>query len=76
MLTFSRPEHGPSFPEQVRIGIIGAGRIAGVMSAAYRFPSIGGKSGAAATLTMVPMIVLGFFIQKYIAKGTTGGANK
>ena len=35
-----------------------------------------GKSSAAATLTMVPMIVLGFFIQKYIAKGTTGGAVK
>jgi multiple sugar transport system permease protein len=35
-----------------------------------------GKSSAAATLTMVPMIVIGFFIQKYIAKGTTGGAVK
>jgi multiple sugar transport system permease protein len=35
-----------------------------------------GKSSAAATLTMVPMIVVGFFIQKYIAKGTTGGAIK
>jgi multiple sugar transport system permease protein len=35
-----------------------------------------GKSSAAATLTMVPMIALGFFIQKYIAKGTTGGAVK
>jgi multiple sugar transport system permease protein len=35
-----------------------------------------GKSSAAATLTMVPMIVIGFFIQKYIAKGTTGGAIK
>ncbi len=33
-----------------------------------------GKSSAAATLTMVPMIIIGFFIQKYIAKGTTGGA--
>lgn len=35
-----------------------------------------GKSSAAATLTMVPMIIVGFFIQKYIAKGTTGGAVK
>ena len=35
-----------------------------------------GKSSAAATLTMVPMIVIGFFIQKYIAKGATGGAVK
>jgi multiple sugar transport system permease protein len=35
-----------------------------------------GKSSAAATLTMFPMIVVGFFIQKYIAKGTTGGAVK
>ena len=35
-----------------------------------------GKSSAAATLTMVPMIVIGFFIQKYIARGTTGGAVK
>lgn len=35
-----------------------------------------GKSSAAATLTMLPMIVIGFFIQKYIAKGTTGGAVK
>jgi multiple sugar transport system permease protein len=35
-----------------------------------------GKSSAAATLTMVPMIIVGFFIQKYIAKGTTCGAIK
>ena len=35
-----------------------------------------GKSSAAATLTMAPMIVIGFFIQKYIDKGTTGGAIK
>ena len=35
-----------------------------------------GKSSAAATLTMVPMIIVGFFIQRYIAKGTTGGAVK
>jgi multiple sugar transport system permease protein len=35
-----------------------------------------GKSSAAATMTMVPMILLGFFVQKYLAKGTVGGAVK
>jgi len=35
-----------------------------------------GESSAAATVTMVPMVVLGFFIQKYLAQGTTGGAVK
>lgn len=35
-----------------------------------------GKSSAAATVTMVPIIVVGFFIQKYLAEGTTGGAVK
>jgi len=35
-----------------------------------------GLSSAAATLTMVPMIIIGFFVQKYIAQGTTGGAVK
>jgi multiple sugar transport system permease protein len=35
-----------------------------------------GQSSAAATVTMVPMIVLGFFIQKYLAAGTTAGAVK
>ncbi|RKP48923.1 carbohydrate ABC transporter permease [Cohnella endophytica] len=35
-----------------------------------------GKSSAAATITMVPIIVVGFFIQKYLAEGTTGGAVK
>ncbi|MCU1578121.1 MAG: hypothetical protein JWP19_325 [Rhodoglobus sp.] len=35
-----------------------------------------GTSSAAATLTMAPMIVLGFFVQKYLAEGTTGGAVK
>jgi multiple sugar transport system permease protein len=35
-----------------------------------------GTSSAAATLTMAPMIVIGFFVQKYIAEGTTGGAVK
>lgn len=35
-----------------------------------------GKSSAAATVTMVPMIIVGFFVQKYIAQGTTSGAVK
>jgi multiple sugar transport system permease protein len=35
-----------------------------------------GKSSAAATVTMVPIIIVGFFVQKYIAQGTTGGAVK
>jgi len=35
-----------------------------------------GLSSAAATVTMVPMIIIGFFVQKYIAEGTTGGAVK
>ena len=35
-----------------------------------------GKSSAAATVTMVPIIIVGFFVQKYIAQGTTAGAVK
>jgi multiple sugar transport system permease protein len=35
-----------------------------------------GLSSAAATATMVPLIVLGFFVQRHIATGTTGGAVK
>lgn len=35
-----------------------------------------GKSSAAATVTMLPIIIIGFFIQKYLAEGTTGGAVK
>lgn len=35
-----------------------------------------GASCAAATVTMLPMVVLGFFIQKRLAEGTTGGAVK
>jgi multiple sugar transport system permease protein len=35
-----------------------------------------GLSSAAATATMVPLIILGFFIQKHLARGTTGGAVK
>jgi multiple sugar transport system permease protein len=35
-----------------------------------------GLSSAAATATMVPLIIIGFFVQKHIAAGTTGGAVK
>ena len=35
-----------------------------------------GKSSAAATVTMAPIIAIGFFVQKYIAQGTTSGAVK
>ncbi|MDR1432013.1 MAG: carbohydrate ABC transporter permease [Propionibacteriaceae bacterium] len=35
-----------------------------------------GVASAAATVTMTPMVVLGFFIQKYLAVGTIGGAVK
>jgi multiple sugar transport system permease protein len=35
-----------------------------------------GESSAAATITVAPMIILGFFIQKYLAEGTTAGAVK
>jgi len=35
-----------------------------------------GKSSAAATITMLPIIIVGFFIQKHLAAGTTGGAVK
>jgi multiple sugar transport system permease protein len=35
-----------------------------------------GKSSAAATLTMAPIILVSFLIQGYLAKGTTGGAIK
>jgi multiple sugar transport system permease protein len=35
-----------------------------------------GKSSAAATLTMIPIIILGFFIQKYMVRGMTMGSVK
>lgn len=35
-----------------------------------------GLSSAAATATMMPLIIVGFFVQKYLAQGTTGGAVK
>lgn len=35
-----------------------------------------GKSSAAATVTMAPMIIIGFFIQKYLIQGMTMGSVK
>ncbi len=35
-----------------------------------------GKSSAAATVTMMPIIIVGFFIQKYLVRGMTMGAVK
>jgi multiple sugar transport system permease protein len=35
-----------------------------------------GKSSAAATVTMVPIIIVGFFVQKYLVRGMTIGAVK
>jgi ABC-type sugar transport system, permease component len=35
-----------------------------------------GKSSAAATITMVPIIIAGFFIQKYLIRGMTMGSVK
>jgi len=35
-----------------------------------------GLSSAAATAAMIPPIILGFFVQKYIASGTIGGSVK
>jgi multiple sugar transport system permease protein len=35
-----------------------------------------GKSSAAATVTMLPIIIVGFFIQKYLVRGMTMGAVK
>lgn len=35
-----------------------------------------GKSSAAATLTMVPIIIIGFYVQKYMVRGMTMGSVK
>jgi multiple sugar transport system permease protein len=35
-----------------------------------------GKCSAAATITMVPIIIIGFFMQKYLVSGMTAGAVK
>ena len=35
-----------------------------------------GKCSAAATITLTPIVVLGFFMQKYLVTGMTAGAVK
>jgi multiple sugar transport system permease protein len=49
---------------------VGLARYVGAMSVDW------GKSSAAASITMVPIIILGFFMQKYMVRGLTMGSVK
>lgn len=49
---------------------VGVARYVGAVSVDW------GKSSAAATITMVPIILIGFFMQKYLVTGMTAGAVK
>ena len=49
---------------------VGIGRYVGSVSVDW------GKSSAAAAVAMVPMIIIGFFMQKYLVSGLTAGAVK
>jgi len=49
---------------------VGIARYIGAMSVDW------GKCSAAATITMVPIIIIGFFMQKYLVSGMTSGAIK
>lgn len=49
---------------------VGIGRFVGSVSVDW------GKSSAAATITMVPIIVVGFIMQRYLVSGLTAGAVK
>jgi ABC-type glycerol-3-phosphate transport system permease component len=49
---------------------VGIARYVGAISVDW------GKSSAAATITIVPIIVVGFFMQKYLVSGMTAGAVK
>jgi len=49
---------------------VGVARYVGAVSVDW------GKSSAAATITMVPIIIIGFFMQKYLVRGLTAGAVK
>lgn len=49
---------------------VGVARYVGSMSVDW------GKSSAAATLTVIPIIIVGFFMQKHMVRGLTGGAVK
>jgi multiple sugar transport system permease protein len=49
---------------------VGIARYVGAISVDW------GKSSAAATITIVPIIIVGFFMQKYLVTGMTAGAVK
>jgi len=49
---------------------VGVARYVGAVSVDW------GKCSAAATITMVPIIIVGFFMQKYLVSGMTAGAVK
>jgi len=49
---------------------VGIARYVGAVSVDW------GKCSAAATITMVPIIIVGFFMQKYLVSGMTSGAIK
>lgn len=49
---------------------VGVARYVGAVSVDW------GKCSAAATITMVPIIIVGFFMQKYLVTGMTAGAVK
>lgn len=49
---------------------VGIARYAGAVSVEW------GKTSAAATLTILPIIIVGFFMQKYLVTGMTAGAVK
>jgi len=49
---------------------VGVARYVGAVSVDW------GKCSAAATITMVPIILIGFFMQKYLVSGMTAGAVK
>lgn len=49
---------------------VGIGKFVGAVSVDW------GKSSAAASITMVPIIVIGFLMQKYLVSGLTAGAVK
>jgi multiple sugar transport system permease protein len=49
---------------------VGIARYVGAVSVDW------GKCSAAATITMIPIIVIGFFMQKHLVSGMTSGAIK
>lgn len=49
---------------------VGVSRFVGAISVDW------GQSSAAATIVMIPIILVGFFLQKYLASGLTAGAVK